>query len=185
MRLTFQLVNFEYVYLSKYNGNILNCRNGNNPHLISWRPEKSDSVSCSIVSDLLWPLGHTDSSVEDPLSREFSRQEYWSGLPFPSPGDFPYLGIKPGSPAFAGRFFTVWATMELEDLNRTKKTGLLVQARFPSRLPANILYYHVTWVSSCWPLDLKYTMGFPGSPSCKPTLQIWTCQFLWPYEPIP
>ena len=34
-----------------------------------------------------------------PLSLEFSRQEYWSGLPFPSPGDLPNLGIKPGSPA--------------------------------------------------------------------------------------
>ena len=30
---------------------------------------------------------------------EFSRQEYWSGLPFPSPGDLPDLGIEPGSPA--------------------------------------------------------------------------------------
>ena len=29
---------------------------------------------------------------------EFSRQEYWSGLPFPSPGDLPDSGIKPGSP---------------------------------------------------------------------------------------
>ena len=34
-----------------------------------------------------------------PLSMEFSRQEYWSGLPFPSPGDLPNPGIKPGSPA--------------------------------------------------------------------------------------
>ena len=34
-----------------------------------------------------------------PLSMEFSRQEYWNGLPFPSPGDFPHPGIKPGSPA--------------------------------------------------------------------------------------
>ena len=30
---------------------------------------------------------------------EFSRQEYWSGLPFPSPGDLPNPGIEPGSPA--------------------------------------------------------------------------------------
>jgi len=36
----------------------------------------------------------------------FSRQEYWSGLPFPSPGDLPGPGIKPASPALAGRFFT-------------------------------------------------------------------------------
>ena len=34
-----------------------------------------------------------------PLSMGFSRQEYWSGLPFPSPGDLPYPGIEPGSPA--------------------------------------------------------------------------------------
>ena len=33
-------------------------------------------------------------------SMEFSRQEYWSGLPFPSPGDLPNPGIEPGSPAF-------------------------------------------------------------------------------------
>ena len=35
-----------------------------------------------------------------PLSMEFSRQEYCSGLPFPSPGDFPDPGIEPGYPAF-------------------------------------------------------------------------------------
>ena len=34
-----------------------------------------------------------------PLSMGFSRQEYWSGLPFPSPGDFPNPGIEPRSPA--------------------------------------------------------------------------------------
>ena len=33
-----------------------------------------------------------------PPSMEFSRQEYWSGLPFPSPGDLPDPGIEPGSP---------------------------------------------------------------------------------------
>ena len=36
----------------------------------------------------------------------FPRQEYWSGLLFPSPGDLPYRGIKPVSSALAGRFFT-------------------------------------------------------------------------------
>ena len=41
-----------------------------------------------------------------PLSTGFLRQDYWSGLPFPSPGDLPDPGIKPGSPALAGRFFT-------------------------------------------------------------------------------
>ena len=37
---------------------------------------------------------------------EFPRQEYWSGLPVPSPGDLPNPGIETVSPALAGRFFT-------------------------------------------------------------------------------
>ena len=37
---------------------------------------------------------------------EFSKQEYWSGLPFPSPGDLPDSGIERLSPALAGGFFT-------------------------------------------------------------------------------
>ena len=36
---------------------------------------------------------------QTPLSMEFSMQKYWSGFPFPSPGDFPNPGIKPVSPA--------------------------------------------------------------------------------------
>ena len=42
----------------------------------------------------LWTVGH-----QAPLSMRFPRQENWSGLPFPSPGDLPNPGIKPGSPA--------------------------------------------------------------------------------------
>ena len=48
-----------------------------------------------------------------PLSMEFSRQEYWSRLPFPSPGDHPDPGIElksPVSPALAGELFTIGAT---------------------------------------------------------------------------
>ena len=47
-------------------------------------------------------------ACQAPLSMEFSRQEYWSGLPFPTPGDVPDLGIEPMShvsPALAGGFF--------------------------------------------------------------------------------
>ena len=38
-------------------------------------------------------------AYQAPLSMGFSRQEYWSGLPFPSPGDLPNPGIEPRSPA--------------------------------------------------------------------------------------
>ena len=40
------------------------------------------------------------------MSMGFCRQEYWNGLPFPSPGGLPNSGIKPMSPALAGRLFT-------------------------------------------------------------------------------
>ena len=39
------------------------------------------------------------AACQAPLAKGFSRQEYWSGLPFPSPGDIPNPGIEPRSPA--------------------------------------------------------------------------------------
>ena len=44
-------------------------------------------------------------ACQAPLSMRFSRQEYWSGLPFPSPRDLPDPGIKPGSPALQADSF--------------------------------------------------------------------------------
>ena len=58
---------------------------------------------------------HWTVARQAPLSMEFSRQEYWSGLPFASPGDLPNSGIEPVSlaaPALAGEFFTTSATWE-------------------------------------------------------------------------
>ena len=59
--------------------------------------------SCSVVSNsfaTLWTVAH-----QAPLSIGFPRQEYWSGLPFPSPEDLPDPGMEPVSPAFPGGFF--------------------------------------------------------------------------------
>ena len=59
-------------------------------------------VSCSVVSNscvTLWSVAR-----QAPLSMEFSRQEYWSGLAFTSPGDLPNPGIKPGSPVLQTDF---------------------------------------------------------------------------------
>ena len=52
--------------------------------------------SCSFMSDseTLWTV-----AFQGPLSMGFSRQEYWSGLPFSSPGNLPDPGIEPVSPA--------------------------------------------------------------------------------------
>ena len=55
-----------------------------------------------------------DLVFQAPLSMGFSRQEYWSGLPCPPPGNLPDPGIEPVSPALAGGFFiTEPATWEV------------------------------------------------------------------------
>ena len=62
--------------------------------------------ACSVMSDSAIPWTVTLQSL---LSMGFSRQVYWSGLPFPTPGDLPNPGIEPTSlmsPALAGGFFT-------------------------------------------------------------------------------
>ena len=64
--------------------------------------------SCVQLFVTLWTVAR-----QAPLSMGFSRQEYWSGLPCPPPGDLPDPGIEPMSlmsPALAGRFFTSSAT---------------------------------------------------------------------------
>ena len=45
----------------------------------------------------IWLLTPSTIALQAPLSREFSGQEYWSGLPFPSPGDLPDPGVQPAS----------------------------------------------------------------------------------------
>ena len=60
-------------------------------------------LSHSVVSDSAtpWTVAH-----QAPLSMEFSRQEYWNGLPFPTPGNLPDSGIEPESATLAGGFFS-------------------------------------------------------------------------------
>ena len=60
---------------------------------------------CSLSGTWLFATPWT-VACQAPLSLGFPRQEYWSGLPFPSPGDLPCPGIKPASPSLAGGFFT-------------------------------------------------------------------------------
>ena len=64
---------------------------------LDFSPIESESVSCSVASDSLPPPWTV--ARQDPLSLEFSRQECWNGLPFPSLGDLPDPGIKQVSPA--------------------------------------------------------------------------------------
>ena len=79
--------------------------------LVTLKPEITAALLisyCSLVTKLcptLLPLPWTISN-QDPLSMGFPRQEYWSGLPFPSPEDLPDPGIKHAFPTLTGRFFT-------------------------------------------------------------------------------
>ena len=58
-------------------------------------------LSCVQLFATPWTVAH-----QTLLSVGFSRQEHWSGSPFPSWGDLPKVGVEPASPALAGRFFT-------------------------------------------------------------------------------
>ena len=81
-------------------------------HTSKYTPNKMKvkSLSCVWLFATPWIVAY-----HAPPSMEFSRQEYWSWLPFPSPGDLPNPDIEPESPespALAGGCFTSWATRE-------------------------------------------------------------------------
>ena len=83
---------------------------------------------CSVmsISKTSWTVAHQAS-----LSKEFSKQEYWSGLLFPTPGDLPDPGIEPESPALVGGFFTTEPNVEEEMINYWQSSpGLTVLVIF-------------------------------------------------------
>ena len=89
-----------------------NCRHSRNEAKATPRPLSfSRALSNSVISESFanpWTAAH-----QAPLSMGFSRQEYWSRLPCPPPGDLPYPGIKPmsaTSPALTGELFTTNST---------------------------------------------------------------------------
>ena len=65
-----------------------------NSNFITLLKVKVKSLSHARLFVTPWTVGH-----QAPPSMGFPRQEYWSGLPFPSPGDLPDAGIEPRSPA--------------------------------------------------------------------------------------
>ena len=78
------------------------------PAGLAFWPWRECMYACSVMSDSLQPHGPGSS-----VSMEFSRQQYWSGLPFPPPGDLPDPGIKlacPPSPALPVVFLPLHCT---------------------------------------------------------------------------
>ena len=112
-----------------------------------------------------WTVAH-----QAPLTLEFSRQEYWSGLPFPSPGDLPNPGIEPESPA-----------LQADSL--------------PSEPPGKHVYVYThthththTHIYIYIPLKCKHLIASPVIISFNPTvfLTVWffSLSSKWPYREI-
>ena len=132
---------------------------------------------CSVLS-CIWLSAIPWIPCQAPLSMDFFGQEYWSGLPFPIPGDFLDPGIKPStlaSSALAVRFFTTRATWEAQRSGccfgpETKPGSTAWKAVMFTTIPPTkhkLLFSCYVLYNSLQPHALKPTRwlcpwGFPG-----------------------
>ena len=94
-------------------------------------------------STLCSPMG---CNLQAPLSVEFSRQEYCSGLPFPSLGESSRLKDRTPICCIAGRFFTVWATRETQKNIRVEQLrNPLLEEKFHCRVDDTQQTYFHGW----------------------------------------
>ena len=100
----------------------------------------------------LWTVAHQAA-----LSMEFSRQEHWSGLPFPLPGEFSQprdRTLSLASPALAGRFFTTVPPGKPPSNSICCSFCWVVLARYPHLPPAHDCFRFLAWDFLC--LNLRY-----------------------------
>jgi len=103
-----------------------------------------------------------------PLSMEFSRQEYGSGLPFPFQGDLPNLGIKPTSfmsPALGGRFFTNSATWKTH-IKLNTVLGLMLKVIFEIHFFGALCFFS-------WTREILLSFGLSPSFSFQSIGKLW------------
>ena len=93
----------------------------------------------AVVSDSLRPLSQA------PLSLEVLRQEYWSGLPFPTPGDLPNPGMEPMSPTVADRFLTTGIMWEAPRY-KIKCNFTLLYLNSEGKFSLKILVLHLQFI---------------------------------------
>ena len=97
-----------------------------------WPPQSISPILDAVVRSLQsCPTLVTSWTValQAPLSRGFPRQEYWTGLPFPSPGDLPDPRVKPGSPILQVDSL-LWATKEAEVIHQSQMETSSWTSRF-------------------------------------------------------
>ena len=102
-------------------------------------------LSCVQLFATPWTVAH-----QVPLSMEFSRQEYWNGLPIPSLGDLPNTEIEPASlasPVLAGRVFTTGTTWEVSIGTANRQTSLQ-RASLLTQMLKNLPAGQKTWFPS-------------------------------------
>ena len=118
-----------------------------------------------------------------PLSMGFSRQEYWNGLPFPPPGDFPDPGNKPTSPvspAFTGRFFITEPPGKPQELLR-RLVKTLVAGPHPQRFWLGrflVRYDNLHWHHWCSGHELGQTPGGGEGQGSVACCNPWGCHNL-------
>ena len=97
------------------------------------------------------------------LSTGFSRQEYWGGLPCPSPGDLPNSGIEPASlmsPALVGRFFTTvkyYTTIKNNEIMPFAATWMDLEIIILSEVSQRQISYYTTYI---WNLRKRYKQTY-------------------------
>ena len=123
-------------------------------------------LSCVRLFVTPWTIAHQALP-----SMGFSRQEYWSGLPFPSPGDLPNPGIKPGSPALQADALTtelpgflIFANLEGEKWKGEKLAVLSFIFPFIKEIKQHVMYF-LTIVSSINYHFPTLPIFLPSSPS--------------------
>ena len=115
-----------------------------------WHPLWWSSL---VTSNSLTPWAVT---CQVPLFMGFPRKEYWSGLPFPSPGDLPNPGIESMSPVSAGRFFTSKPLGKPGDLVNCSENLLEIRWLFPGVPLLNSLAHLFLRLKAWWNVCLCY-----------------------------
>ena len=131
----------------------------------------AQALSCVLLFATPWTV-----TCQAPLSRECFRQEYWSGLPFSTPGDLPHSGIKPASlssPAFAGAFFTTGKPLRVSEL---QKMAVLFGLPWWLRWESSILLM-ISFVFVSISLTEKVKQQQQQNPSGSPcSTKLFSCQ---------
>ena len=127
---------------------------------------------CLVAQSCLTLCNPWTIACQAPLSLGFSRQESWSGLPFPFPGDLPDLGMEFASPALAGRFHTL--SHQVITLSLMRPQLVRSKASWISKgFSACMLLTHLP--SSQGPYSEDEVNWVSGSPGSSPGPAVYVC----------